>query len=122
VVRRDGQSRGFGFITFRDEVSVEKCLLVSHYIRNRKVELKRAVPKVRRSRAAVAPLASCGAVWCRVGTCASLERSAPTLAAPVGGDGRAHRRTRCCQRRPRAPCRCPLAAARPAATTRSRRT
>jgi len=47
VVRREGQSRGFGFVTFADEISVEKCLLVSHYIKGRKVELKRAVPKVR---------------------------------------------------------------------------
>lgn len=46
VVRREGQSRGFGFVTFADEISVEKCLLVSHYIKGRKVELKRAVPKV----------------------------------------------------------------------------
>ncbi|WIA12959.1 hypothetical protein OEZ85_006574 [Tetradesmus obliquus] len=45
VVRREGMSRGFGFVTFADEVSVEKCLLVNHYIKGRKVELKRAVPK-----------------------------------------------------------------------------
>lgn len=47
VVRREGMSRGFGFVTFKDEISVEKCLLVNHYIKGRKVELKRAVPKVR---------------------------------------------------------------------------
>jgi hypothetical protein len=46
VVRREGMSRGFGFVTFKDEISVEKCLLVNHYIKGRKVELKRAVPKV----------------------------------------------------------------------------
>ena len=46
VVRREGQSRGFGCVTFKDEVSVEKCLLVNHFIKGRKVELKRAVPKV----------------------------------------------------------------------------
>lgn len=46
VVRREGKSRGFGFVTFREDVSVEKCLLVNHFIKNRKVELKRAVPKV----------------------------------------------------------------------------
>lgn len=49
VVRREGKSRGFGFVTFREDVSVEKCLLVNHYIKNRKVELKRAVPKVRQT-------------------------------------------------------------------------
>jgi hypothetical protein len=47
VVRREGQSRGFGFVTFQDEISVEKCLLVNHFIKGKKVELKRAVPKVR---------------------------------------------------------------------------
>jgi RNA recognition motif-containing protein len=47
VVRREGLSRGFGFVTFKDEISVEKCLLVNHFIKGRKVELKRAVPKVR---------------------------------------------------------------------------
>lgn len=46
VVRREGKSRGFGFVTFKEDMSVEKCLLVNHYIKNRKVELKRAVPKV----------------------------------------------------------------------------
>jgi RNA recognition motif-containing protein len=46
VVRREGLSRGFGFVTFKDEISVEKCLLVNHFIKGRKVELKRAVPKV----------------------------------------------------------------------------
>lgn len=46
-MRREGQSRGFGFVTFKDEISVEKCLLVNHFIKGKKVELKRAVPKVR---------------------------------------------------------------------------
>jgi len=53
VVRREGQSRGFGFVTFADEISVEKCLLVNHYIKGRKVELKRAVPKDELGAAAV---------------------------------------------------------------------
>eukprot|EP00775_Hariotina_reticulata_P011357 gene11357-11506_t len=57
VVRREGQSRGFGFVTFADEISVEKCLLVNHYIKGRKVELKRAVPKDELGAAAAGPAA-----------------------------------------------------------------
>jgi hypothetical protein len=45
IVKKDGVSRHFGFVTFSDEVSVEKCLVVQHDIGGRMVELKRAVPK-----------------------------------------------------------------------------
>jgi hypothetical protein len=45
VITRDNKSRGFGFVTFQDEVSVEKCLVQHHVINGRKVEPKRAVPK-----------------------------------------------------------------------------
>lgn len=30
IVHREGVSRGFGFVTFSDEVAVEKCLVVAH--------------------------------------------------------------------------------------------
>lgn len=46
VVRRDGASRGFGFVTFKDEMSVEKCLVEAHILSNgRRVDIKRAVPR-----------------------------------------------------------------------------
>ena len=46
IVRRwDGASRGFGFVTFADEMSVEKCLVVQHELNNKRVDLRRAVPK-----------------------------------------------------------------------------
>ncbi|CAD7695061.1 unnamed protein product [Ostreobium quekettii] len=46
IVRRsDGASRGFGFVTFADEMSVEKCLVLQHDLNGRKVDLRRAVPK-----------------------------------------------------------------------------
>lgn len=45
IVRKNGISRGFGFVTFADEVSVEKCLVIQHTISGKRVELKRAVPK-----------------------------------------------------------------------------
>lgn len=41
----DGSSRGFGFVTFQDEISVEKCLVEPHFLNNRQVELKRAIEK-----------------------------------------------------------------------------
>ncbi len=44
-MKKDGISRHFGFVTFSDELSVEKALLVQHDIGGRTVELKRAVPK-----------------------------------------------------------------------------
>ncbi|CAD7698390.1 unnamed protein product [Ostreobium quekettii] len=46
IVRRaDGASRGFGFVTFSNEMSVEKCLVLHHELNGRKVDLRRAVPK-----------------------------------------------------------------------------
>ena len=38
VLRKpDGMSRGFGFITFRDEMSVEKCLVIQHTLNGKQV-------------------------------------------------------------------------------------
>lgn len=45
VRKQDGTSRGFGFVTFADEMSVEKCLVVQHELKGRKVDLRRAVPR-----------------------------------------------------------------------------
>ena len=46
VVRKDGVSRGFGFVTFRDEMSVEKCLVEAQVLPNgRRVDIRRAVPR-----------------------------------------------------------------------------
>lgn len=41
----DGGSRGFGFVTYEDEISVEKCLVMQHQLNGRTVELKRAIRK-----------------------------------------------------------------------------
>ena len=41
----DGGSRGFGFVTYKDEISVEKCLVMQHQLNGRTVELKRAIKK-----------------------------------------------------------------------------
>ena len=41
----DGGSRGFGFVTYKDEMSVEKCLVMQHSLNGRTVELKRAIKK-----------------------------------------------------------------------------
>ncbi len=41
----DGGSRGFGFVTYKDEMSVEKCLVMQHSLNGRTVELKRAIRK-----------------------------------------------------------------------------
>ena len=44
VLRRpDGSCRGFGFVTFDDEVAVEKCLVQEHHIAGRRVDCKRAI-------------------------------------------------------------------------------
>jgi hypothetical protein len=46
VLRKpDGTSRGFGFVTYDDEVSVEKCLVMEHTLGGKVVEVKRAVNK-----------------------------------------------------------------------------
>jgi len=46
VLRKpDGGSRGFGFVTYKDEISVEKCLVMQHQLGGRTVELKRAIKK-----------------------------------------------------------------------------
>lgn len=41
----DGGSRGFGFVTYDDEISVEKCLVMPHMLNGKTVEVKRAVGK-----------------------------------------------------------------------------
>ncbi|KDD71845.1 hypothetical protein H632_c4301p0, partial [Helicosporidium sp. ATCC 50920] len=38
----NGMSKGYGFVTFDDEMSVEKCLVTLHTIQGRSVEAKRA--------------------------------------------------------------------------------
>lgn len=46
VLRKpDGTSRGFGFVTYDDEVAVEKCLVMEHHLGGRRVDVKRAVNK-----------------------------------------------------------------------------
>lgn len=45
VRKQDGTSRGFGFVTFTNEMAVEKCLVIQHEIKGRKVDLRRAVPR-----------------------------------------------------------------------------
>eukprot|EP00210_Caulerpa_lentillifera_P001593 g1531.t1 len=45
VRKQDGTSRGFGFVTFTNEMAVEKCLVMQHEIKGRKVDLRRAVPR-----------------------------------------------------------------------------
>lgn len=41
--RPDGSCRGFGFVTFDDEVTVEKCLVQEHHVAGRRVDCKRAI-------------------------------------------------------------------------------
>eukprot|EP00210_Caulerpa_lentillifera_P005513 g5272.t1 len=46
IVRKDGVSRGFGFVTFTNVMSVEKCLVEIQVLPNgRRVDIKRAVPR-----------------------------------------------------------------------------
>ena len=46
VLRKpDGMSRGFGFITFKDEMSVEKCLVIQHTLNGKQVAQQQHSPK-----------------------------------------------------------------------------
>ncbi|KAL6785565.1 hypothetical protein ACKKBF_B00790 [Auxenochlorella protothecoides x Auxenochlorella symbiontica] len=46
VLRRpDGSSKNYGFVTFDDEMSVEKCLLGQHTLNGRQVQVRRAHPR-----------------------------------------------------------------------------
>lgn len=39
----DGTTRGFGFVTYEHEVSVEKCLVMEHQLGGRRIDCKRAI-------------------------------------------------------------------------------
>jgi len=55
--RESGRSRGFGFVTFHDDESVEKVLAKTHSIQGKPVEVKRAEPKkVERTRPIILPV------------------------------------------------------------------
>lgn len=41
----DGSSRGYGFVTFEDEICVEKCLVQEHSLNGHALDCKRANPK-----------------------------------------------------------------------------
>ena len=41
----DGSSRGYGFVTFEDEMSVEKCLVQEHFVNGHSLDCKRANAK-----------------------------------------------------------------------------
>jgi len=43
--RESGRSRGFGFVTFQDDETMEKVLVTQHSIQGKPVEVKRAEPK-----------------------------------------------------------------------------
>lgn len=43
--KHDGTSKNYGFVTFDDEMSVEKCLVEEHSLNGRKIEVRRAHPR-----------------------------------------------------------------------------
>ncbi|KAG2440508.1 hypothetical protein HYH02_010386 [Chlamydomonas schloesseri] len=45
IMRKDGVTRGFGFVTFADPLSVEKVLVMRQVIRDKTVDCKRATPR-----------------------------------------------------------------------------
>jgi RNA-binding protein Musashi len=45
VDRNTGSSRGFGFVTFEKEETVDKVMKMDHEIRGKYVEIKRAEPR-----------------------------------------------------------------------------
>lgn len=45
VADQNGVSRGFGFVTYDNQKSIEKALIVKHVFSERVVDCKRAVPK-----------------------------------------------------------------------------
>lgn len=68
ILRKDGVSRGFGFVTFTDEVAVEKCLVIQHALNGKRVEIKRAVPKEAMAVASHGPGPGYGRGWGRQGS------------------------------------------------------
>ena len=45
VADQNGVSRGFGFVTYDNTISIEKALIIKHTFGDRVVDCKRAVPK-----------------------------------------------------------------------------